>query len=42
MFRTLDNLKINSAEIEYDEVNKRTIVTFQNFKGEGSLKWTAP
>jgi alpha-D-xyloside xylohydrolase len=39
MFRKLNDLKINNAEIRYDEVNNKTIISFQDFKGSNSLKW---
>jgi alpha-D-xyloside xylohydrolase len=42
MFRKLDDLKIDNAEIKYDDINKKTVITFRNFKGEGSLKWIEP
>lgn len=42
MFRKLDDLKIDNAEIFYDENNKKTVITFQNFKGEETLKWIEP
>jgi alpha-glucosidase (family GH31 glycosyl hydrolase) len=42
MFKKLDDVKVENAEIKYDETNKKTVITFQNLKGKNSLKWIEP
>jgi len=40
MFKKLDNLKIDNAEVHYDEEKNKTIISYSSFYGEGIIEWT--
>ena len=39
MYKKIDNLNINNADVTYDKLNNKTIISFEKFKGSSSIQW---
>lgn len=39
MFRKLDDLKVDGAIVSYDKGAKRTVISFYEFGGKGTIEW---
>jgi hypothetical protein len=39
MFKILNDLKVDNAEVHYDEGNNKTIISYPSFSGEAVIEW---
>ena len=39
MFKKLDDLKVDKAEVHYDEEKNKTIISYPSFSGEALIEW---
>jgi hypothetical protein len=39
MFKNLDELKVDNAEVHYDEEKNKTIISYRSFSGEAVIEW---